>query len=309
MIEDRKIDLHLLRCLDALLAEGSVTRAATRMDMSQPGMSNALARLREVFGDPLLVRTPKGMEPTERALEVRIAVRETLDKIEGALTSQTGFDPGQARLSITISTTDYASFVLMPSLLRMLEPEAPGLTITIRPPDPAHIREWLEEGAGELVIGFVPDAAGTLKSSTLYRDPLVCIARKDHPDLKDKLDINAYQGLRHVILGSSFTGLSTLERTLDDILDAQGATRSAGVRIPSALLSPHIVASTDMIATLPTRFVDQFRDIVPLQVFDLPFPTAPLPVSMIWHECTHQSGAMTWLRQGNPERREGLLEA
>jgi DNA-binding transcriptional LysR family regulator len=297
MIEDRKIDLHLLRCLDVLLAEGSVTRAATRMDMSQPGMSNALARLREVFGDPLLVRTPKGMEPTERALEVRIAVREALDKIEGALTSQTGFDPGQARLSITIGTTDYASFVLMPSLLRKLEQEAPGLTITIRPPNPAHIREWLEEGAGELVIGFVPDAAGTLKSSTLYRDPLVCIARKNHPDLKKTMDIDSYQNLRHVILGSSFTGLSTLERTLDDILDAQGATRSAGVRIPSALLSPHIVASTDMIATLPTRFVDQFRDIVPLQVFDLPFRTSPLPVSMIWHERTHQSGAMTWLRQ------------
>ncbi len=237
------------------------------------------------------------MEPTERALEVRIAVREALDKIEGALTSQTGFDPGQARLSITIGTTDYASFVLMPSLLRKLEQEAPGLTITIRPPDPAHIREWLEEGAGELVIGFVPDAAGTLKSSTLYRDPLVCIARKNHPDLKKTMDIDSYQNLRHVILGSSFTGLSTLERTLDDILDAQGATRSAGVRIPSALLSPHIVASTDMIATLPTRFVDQFRDIVPLQVFDLPFRTSPLPVSMIWHERTHQSGAMTWLRQ------------
>jgi len=111
------------------------------------------------------------------------------------------------------------------------------------------------------------------------------------------LDIEAYQGLRHVILGSSFTGLSTLERTLDDILDAQDATRSAGARIPSALLSPHIVASTDMIATLPTRFVDQFRDNVPLQVFDLPFRTSPLPVSMIWHERTHQSGAMTWLRQ------------
>lgn len=297
MIEDRKIDLHLLRCLDVLLAEGSVTRAATRMDMSQPGMSNALARLREVFGDPLLVRTPRGMEPTDRALEVRIAVREALDKIEGALTSQTGFDPARARLSITIGTTDYASFVLMPSLLRMLEQEAPGLTITIRPPDPAHIREWLEEGSGELVIGFVPDAADTLKSSTLYRDPLVCIARKDHPNLKKTMDIDSYQELRHVILGSSFTGLSTLERTLDEILDTQGATRTAGVRIPSALLSPHIVANTDMIATLPTRFVDQFRDIVPLQVFDLPFRTSPLPVSMIWHERTHQSGAMTWLRQ------------
>lgn len=174
---------------------------------------------------------------------------------------------------------------------------APGLTITIRPPDPAHIREWLEEGAGELVIGFVPDAANTLKSSTLYEDPLVCIARQDHPKLTGALDLEAYQALRHVIFGSSFTGLSTLERTLDDILDAQGATRSAGVRIPSALLSPHIVAGTDMIATLPARFVEQFRNIVPLQVLDLPFHSPPLPVSMIWHERTHQNGAMTGLRQ------------
>jgi DNA-binding transcriptional LysR family regulator len=109
--------------------------------------------------------------------------------------------------------------------------------------------------------------------------------------------MEAYQALRHVIFGSSFTGLSTLERTLDEILDEQGATRIVEARIPSALLSPHIVAGTNMIATLPTRFVEQFRNTVPLQVFELPFRSPPLPVSMIWHERTHHSGAMTWLRQ------------
>lgn len=297
MIEDRKIDLHLLRCLDILLAEGSVTRAAERMDMSQPGMSNALGRLREVFGDPLLVRTPRGMEPTERALEVRAAVREALDKIEGAVSGQSGFDPATARLSVTISTTDYASFVLLPDLLRKLEDKAPGLSITVRPPDPSRIREWLEEGAGELVIGFVPDASESLKSSVIYREPLVCIAREGHPKINGALDMTTYLDLRHVILGSAFAGLSTMERILDETLEAEGHLRKPGVRIPSALLSPHIVASTDMIATLPARYANRLRQTIPLQVLDLPFETPDLPVALIWHERTHQNTAMVWLRE------------
>lgn len=297
MIEDRKIDLHLLRCLDILLAEKSVTRAAARMDMSQPGMSNALGRLREVFGDPLLVRTPKGMEPTERALDIRIAIRDALDKIEGAVSGQSDFNPATARLSVTISTTDYASFVLLPDLLRKLEDKAPGLTITVRPPDPSRIREWLEEGAGELVIGFVPDAPESLKSSVIYREPLVCIARKGHPKIEGGLDMETFLAVRHVILGSAFAGLSTMERILDETLEVEGHLREPGVRIPSALLSPHIVASTDMIATLPTRYADRLRKTFPLQVLDLPFETPELPVSLIWHERTHQNPAMVWLRE------------
>src|SRR3546814_3438851 len=114
MIEDRKIDLHLLRCLDVLLAERSVTRAAKRMEMSQPGMSNALGRLREAFDDPLLVRTPRGMEPTERAAKIREAVRDALARIDSTLAEGKAFIPAEASLAVTIGTTDYASFVLLP---------------------------------------------------------------------------------------------------------------------------------------------------------------------------------------------------
>ncbi len=297
MIEDRKIDLHLLRCLDVLIAEGSVTRAAERMDMSQPGMSNALARLREVFGDPLLVRTPKGMEPTERALSVRGSVREALDRIEGALAGDADFDPATASLNVTIATTDYASFVLMPPLMARLATEAPGLTITIRPPDLGTIREWLQEGSGELVIGFLPEAAETLKTSTLYRDRLVVVARQGHPSIDGALSLDTFAAARHVIFGSAFSGLSTLESHLDDLLEAQGIVRQAGMRIPSALLSPHLVAASDMIAILPERFVNSLRGGPTLQAFDLPFEAPELPIAMIWHERTQQNGAMAWLRE------------
>lgn len=297
MVEDRKIDLHLLRCLDVLLAERSVTRAAARMEMSQPGMSNALARLREAFGDPLLVRTPKGMEPTARAEEVRQTVREALHGIESALTGGSGFDPATASLNITIATTDYAAFVLFPGVLNRLEREAPGITITLRPPDPAHIREWLEEGAGELAIGFAPSLPDSLNTSTIYRDRLVCVARQDHPAIGDTVSRDTYGASRHVIFGSAFTGLSTLEIVLDDMLEHEGIVRQPGTRIPSALLSPHIVAATDMIATLPVRFVERFTDTLPLRAFELPFDAPEFPIAMIWHERTRQNEAMAWLRE------------
>ncbi|MBO6781722.1 MAG: LysR family transcriptional regulator [Alphaproteobacteria bacterium] len=297
MIEDRKIDLHLLRCLDVLIAEGSVTRAAERMDMSQPGMSNALARLREVFGDPLLVRTPKGMEPTDRALVARDSVREALDRIEGALAGDAEFDPATASLNVTIATTDYASFVLMPPLMARLAAEAPGMTLTIRPPDLGAIREWLQEGSGELVIGFLPNAAETLKTSTLYRERLVAVARPGHPEIDGVLSLEAFAAARHVIFGSAFSGLSTLESHLDELLEAEGIVRDAGMRIPSALLSPHLVASSDMIAILPERFVRSLEAGPALQMLELPFDVPELPVAMIWHERTQQSGAMAWLRE------------
>jgi len=297
MLEDRKIDFHLLRCLDVLLTERSVTRAAERMNMSQPGMSNVLSRLREAFGDPLLVRTPKGMEPTARAEDVWPTVREALDGIERALTGGSEFDPATASLNVTIATTDYAGFVLFPKIMQRLEQEARGITITIRPPDPTHIREWLEEGAGEIAIGFVPTAAETLKTTTIYRDRLVCVARRGHPAIAGDISLDAYTVARHVIFGSAFTGISTLELFLDEWLETEGIVRQAGMRVPSALLSPHIIAETDMIATLPAGFVGRFRDTLPLQIMELPFTAPEMSVGMFWHERTHKNPAMVWLRE------------
>jgi DNA-binding transcriptional LysR family regulator len=296
MIEDLNVDLHLLRSLDVLLTERSVTQAAKQMNMSQPGMSNALARLRTLFDDPLLVRTPKGMIPTRRAEEIHETVRDALDRIEGVIAGN-AFDPRTATLNVTIAMSDYAALLLLPNLLKRLENEAPGVTITVRPPDPMRVREWLEEGVGELVIGFLPDATETLKSSVILRGSIVCIVREGHPEVRGDLDAETFASLRHVVFGSAFTGLSTLEHSLDETLKAAGIVRQIGVRIPSIQLSPHVVANTDMVATLPKRFVDRYCQYLPLKVFAVPVEFPETWFAMLWHERTHRHEAMVWLRE------------
>lgn len=296
MIHDRNIDLHLLACLDALLTERQVTRAAERMNMTQPGMSNALARLRQKFQDPLLVRTSHGMVPTERALELAASVRAALMHVDAALAHHGEFIPENARVSYKIAISDYVSLLLMPALMDDLLKKAPGVKVTTSASDAKRLREWLEEGECHLSIGYYADLADGMHSSELLTDEMCCIAREGHPALRGRISLEQYIEQPHVLMVGG-SQAATFEVMADEALSALGLARRIVMRMPSLLVVPAVVAGSEMIATVPRRLARIYRESLPLQVMELPVEVPTYRLLMVWHERTQHDGAQRWLRQ------------
>ena len=292
----KRIDLQLLACLDVLVAERSVTRAAQRLDMSQPAMSTALAKLRELLQDALLVRTSKGMVPTPRALDVVESVRIHLRGLESALAAAEPFNPTTAIEQIRIATTDFTGTLLLPMVANHLSKNAPGISLVVRLPDPSRIGEWLQEGECDLAVGFFPELAGDLRVSPLFSDTLSCIARRGSRGDAATLSLADYLAARHVIFGSPFTPISTIENLVNTTLDRLGIVRDTCIEVPSILLPAYIVAQSDLFATLPTRLAQRFTSILPVDMFELPFTAPALEYSMVWHERTHRVAAHQWVR-------------
>lgn len=303
-MENRHIDLHLLTCLDVLLQEGSVTRAAQKMGMSQPGMSNALARLRQLTGDPLLVRTSQGMQLTPRAQELAASVRKGLSAMEEIFSDRRPFDPAQAQGRVTIAAADSVSIMLMPSLMQRLDEYAPGVTVDMRLPDPAHVHEWLRDGECDLAVGYFPHLAEGLRSTSLFSQSLSCVVRSGHPRLGPGMALEDYVAARHVLFGSPFAPVSTLEAALDEALARLGHQRRLAMRVSSVLLTPYVVAQTTLAATLPTWLARHYATMLPIELLALPLELRDIDSRMVWHERTHQVGLHRWIR----EQMRGLLE-
>ena len=193
------VDLNLLVAFDALMDERSVTRAASRLSLSQPGMSNTLARLRKLFGDPLLVREGMALVPTPRAEALREPVREALGLIQQALAGRPGFDPARDRATFTVSCSDYSLLMLIGPLVRQLAAAAPGLTIQVLPraPDPVRL---LRDGDADLVIEPAEIMPGvTLPSQRLFADRWVCCVWAGTAEVGDEMTMEAYLRLGHLV--------------------------------------------------------------------------------------------------------------
>jgi DNA-binding transcriptional LysR family regulator len=296
-MKERRLDIHSLVCLEALVSARSVTRAAEQIGMSQPGMSNALARLRKALRDPLLVNTAQGMVPTPRAIELARSVRYGLQFFDAVLADHGPFDPAAATGSATIATTDYAGVRLIPRLMHRLNAEAPGISVKLRLPDPLHIKQWLEEGECDLAVGHFPRLAPSLRTSILLEEPIVCIARRDHPLIERHLTRQIFTQAGHVVFTSPFAGISTLEATVEEALLRDGIKRRIDVSVASLLLSAPIVAETDLIATMGRGLAEYHSASLGISIFPFPFEVAKLGMGLVWHDRTHESGLHRWIRR------------
>ena len=292
----RNLDLQLLACLDALISECSVTRAAERMGMSQPGMSSALARLRRLTNDELLVRTARGMVPTPRARELAESVQTGMRAFEDVLGDRGPFDPASARGTITVATADFPGVLIFPHVMERLCAQAPGLVVDMRLPDPAHIREWLTEGGCDLAIGHFAQLPDGMRSSLLFEESLVCVAAANHPRIGTRVTSAQFAEAAHVIFGSPFTPVSILESMLDERFARIGIERRLGMRVSSVLLTPYVVAQTPLLAILPRVFAQHFATLLPLKLVPTEFDLPPLRISMVWHERSHRLGMHIWVR-------------
>lgn len=287
----RNIDLNLLVALDALLAERSVSRAAVRLHLSQPAASALLARLRELFGDPLLLRSARGMLPTPRALELLGPVRQVLDEIEAIVQPRAAFDPASASLMFTLSASDYVEYALLPKLVDYLEHKAPGVRLEVRSLDLQLVAMQMESGEVDLCITGLQNAAPGLHLRPLYTERLVSVVRRDHPGVGARLTLDKFCSLGHIQVSVRGSGFST---RIDAALAALGRKRHARLAVPHFLLVPEIVARSDMISALPERLARGYAK--QLRILEPPVELEKFTVGEMWHERNERDPAQQWLR-------------
>jgi DNA-binding transcriptional LysR family regulator len=296
MDSQKHLDIYLLRCLVALVTEAHVTRAAERMGTTQPAMSNTLGRLRTLFGDPLLVRTEKGMVPTQRAIDIAESLRHAVDRIDYALADSEIFDPNSS-VRFEIAASESVAFVLMPALTARLRELAPRVTLRVHIPDLTRMRQLLEEGQADLLLSTTRRAPEGLHSSPLLRQRLNVIASGSHHDVQKKISQAQYLAWPHACHMIGRGGGSSIETSVDEALIQRDLVRVVGVWLPSAVSSPAVVARTDFLATIPERVARHFAPPLGLQVLEPPLPLPDVQIMMYWHARTHRNPSHRWLRQ------------
>lgn len=291
-MDTMRLDFNLLVTLDTLLAERNVTHAARRLNLSQSALSTRLARLREIFDDPLLIPAQRGMVPTQKAMELQPRLHDALEAVRQVVVADATFDPSRARATVSIAASDAMLSALLPPLVRALREEAPGLRVAWRNLDLTTVRGQMERGAVDLAITRPETAPEQLRMSMLCREEYVLIARAGHPTVKGRIDLDLFCALDHIIVspdGGGFAGPT------DDVLASMGRSRRVTLSTPGFLVVPVIVARSDMIAVVPSRIVRDERE--RLQVLDPPIRVPGFDLAMIWHDRATTHPLQRWLRE------------
>jgi DNA-binding transcriptional LysR family regulator len=293
----QSIDLNLLLVFEALMDERSVTRAAKRIGLSQPAMSNALARLRRTFNDQLLVKTPAGMVPTPTAQTLIEPVHEALDQLRLAFETKRAFNPSQSNRTFHILANDYVEITLLMRLLRTLRTRARGIKLRFHRPrnlfEPPSASELTE--SFDLAISLSPSALAldsSVRSELLWEEGNVCIASNAHPIIRNKLSLKQYAEAEHLAVFYKQQG----QGVIDTLLAQKGYTRRAVLQVPHFITVLFAVSETDLIATVPESLAKKFSKQLKLQVLSLPITIPPFRLMLLWHERFHNDPAHQWMR-------------
>lgn len=290
------VDLNLLVVLRALLAERSVTTAAQRLGLSQPATSHALSRLRDLFGDPLLVRVGRTLVLSPRAEALRPDVDRALDAVSGLLAKPPAFDPKTATRTFSIATSDYGQFVLLPPLLARIAKEAPKVDLWVRDMSAMPMDEWFRDGGLDVAlapVGAKARRARGLQVERLFTESFVCVVRKGHPAVKKRLTLSAFAELPHAFIAPR----GTRGGVVDEALKKRGKSRRIALAVPHFLVAPHAVARSDLIVTLAERVARFFEEHLPVRVLPPPLPLPTFAVSLIWHERVGADPGHAWFRK------------
>jgi DNA-binding transcriptional LysR family regulator len=286
------VDLNLLVTLDALLAQRSVTKAARQLGLGQPATSAALARLRAMLEDPLLVRTAQGMTLTARAEELREPLREILARIDQALSPPERFEPGQASRTFVLHTTDYFELVLLPPLCEQLGVEAPGVRVEVRAVGDKRLAQELASGCDLAIVPRRDEEPAGIYRQVLFEEGLSCLVRRDHPTVGRSLTIDEYAALGHVMVSPRGGARGHVDRVLAE----RGLERRILLTTPHFLVAPAVVARTDLVATVAERLARAVADSWNLRIVPLPFEMPAVPQVALWHERNHRDPGHRWLR-------------
>jgi len=282
------IDLNLLVALQALLAERNVTHAAKRVGITQSAMSHALARLRELFDDPLLVRTRQGMTLTAHASGLVRPLQHALAAVEQVMHFTPEFDAANAARTFNIAASDYAQFVILPPLLSRLR-DAPGIRLIVHPPPPSEV-EALDAGSIDLAIGRGHANEANIYQQTLFTDRLVCVVRAEHPRVKRALTLREYAELDHIAPGGRRGG------SVESVFGKHRLSPRVRLTLPEFLAAPWIVSESDLVLTTTERTAAKLEQALALKVVAAP-PELPIIKTVhSWHLRHHEDPAHVWLR-------------
>ena len=284
------VDLNLLRVFDAVLAERGVTRAAVRLGLTQPAVSNALARLRGVFGDALFVRTPAGMDATPFARELAEPVRQALALLDSALAHGPGFDPASSTRAFRFYMSDLGQIEFLPPLVERAHRAAPGVRFEAVALDVEDIDGALAAGTLDLAVGFLPGLGPPVRRRRLFRDPYVCLMRKDHP-------IQALTKKKFVEASHALVSYRGGHHVIEEALERAGLARRIALRVPHFTVVPMVLERTDLILTLPARVARVFERRGKLKSLPPPVPIPQAEVAVHWHERFEADPGNRWLRE------------
>lgn len=285
----RTLDLNLLKTLDALLEERSVTRAAARLGLTQPAVSGMLTRLRDAFGDPLFIRAQRGIVPTPRAQELAAPLREALSGIE-AMLQPAAFDPARADFTLGIAATDYALRAILVPFMAALRARAPGIRVAVLPVQAARLPEQLERGELHLALVTPESLPPGLRARRLFEERYVCALRAGHPAAAAPLDLDRFCALDHAMVsltGGGFQGVT------DEVLARLGRQRRVSLSVMSFLALVEILRESDLVAVVPERLV---AGAAGLALRPPPLDIPGFTKLAVWHERTQRDPGHRWVR-------------
>ncbi|MEP6722254.1 MAG: LysR family transcriptional regulator [Variovorax sp.] len=299
----RTLDLNLLRVFDEVMAERNLTRAARNLSLTQPAVSNALRRLRDVLGDDLVRRSGAGVEPTPRALALWPTIRDALRHLQHTL-APSDFDPGTADTSFVLAMADATAAELIPGLVQIAEREAPGVSIRVVPLTTRDPRQLLESEGADMAVGYFPavlasltargqsGAAVPFETQRLYVGQYVCVMRRGHPLADKPLTLDDYCAARHLLVSFSGRPYGFVDQTLGTL----GRERRIVVTVNQFFTAGRVVANSDLLTVLPRHFVNVTGIDDQLVLRDLPFDQPLLHVDAVWHRRAQHGHAHEWLR-------------
>lgn len=291
----KSVDLNLLVSFDALVSERNVSRAAEKIGVTQSALSHALKRLRAMFGDPLLRRGPRGMEPTERALSLREPVKAVLAEIQSIVSTRMIFDPATTQRTFKLSMSDAMNVEALPLIVRSLRKVAPNIDLLVTTSGPRDACARVLNDEVEIAIGVFPHVPAGLKRRELYRDELVCVADKNNPRLRrGRMAEAAYLASPQVTVAPNLdSGVQ-----LDDIFSAMGLPQRVVATVPHYTAVPGLIRGTDLVAHTRRRLVSVLRTAANLVVFPIPAPfrVPELLFEQIWHPRYERDAGHRWLR-------------
>lgn len=280
-------DLNLLRVFSAIYTERNVSRAALKLGMTQPAISNALIRLRRSCDDPLFVRTSRAMEPTSTATEMFPPIKQVLSILKESFDQPSKFDPLTSQRRFRLLMSDAGETVILAKLMAALYIQAPRVEVEAVQMPHSSYAQALEDGSVDLAFGNLPFLKAGFYQQKLFSDPYLCIASKHHPLVKKKnLKLSDFLSASHILVTSG-----NADALVEQALTKKRAKRSIQLRLSNYHVAVEIVSKTDLLATVPLKVVTPA-----VQALALPFSIQPAEVRQFWHRRAHHDAANKWLR-------------
>ncbi len=288
----RPQELNLMMIFDAIMTEGSITRAANRLAMTQPAVSNALSRMRQVWKDELFVKDGRGIQPTVFAHNLWSQIRGPLGQLEEAINPDS-FDPKTARRTFRVAVKDIFVDMAWSSLRRLIEREAPNIDIHAIPNTLHNHEQILNDAEVDLVVGAMPLNSSVIRNQFMLDPRYVCVMRLDHPLARDELSLDDFLKADHMLISAS----GDVTGVVDLALANMGLSRRVAMSVNHYMAIVPLLKNSNLISVVPSLAVEQALFNREIAVFEPPLELPPTPVSMLWHKRQDNDAGLTWLRK------------